>query len=90
MRSGNCQAVHYSEHAERVNPKNSVWPGSGAIPAWSVGHCWGCIQHRQLKGTEVYKPAWNGKSPQDQPKGSVMDTSGKGNVAELLCILLEH
>lgn len=30
-------AAHFSEHAERVNPRNSVCPGSAANPAWFVG-----------------------------------------------------
>lgn len=53
-------------------------------------HCQSLIQHKQLKATEVSETSLDGKSPQDQLKGLVIDTSGKGNVAESLHIVLEH
>lgn len=53
-------------------------------------HCWGCIQHKQLKATEVSETSLDGKSPQDQPKALAIDTAGKRNVAEFLHIVLEH
>lgn len=51
-------------------------------------HCWGCIEHKKLKATEVCQVSLHG-SPQEHPKELVINTREE-NVAEFLHGVEKH
>lgn len=87
LRSRSCCLLTYFKHAERVGPKKCVHPHRHIIPVQCAEEL---AELYPAQETEVYQTSLDGKSPQDHPKGLVIDTSGKENVVELLHIVPEH